>query len=128
MLLKYSLFLNNKQYEQTHLPPRLSIFLIAFCIKIVDALRKKIRDKGIKSVKTMISRVSAQITVPITCLTFVYSKNVPINGQGLGPGTPIFLKKPYGAYPYLRIKSRIRELTPNPSVTSSYFIYPAVLS
>lgn len=26
-----------------------------------------------------------------------------MKGHGLGPGTPIFLKKPYGEYPYLKI-------------------------
>lgn len=66
-----------------------------------------------------ISKVSANIIVSIfhLCLTFLYSKNVPIKGHGVGPQMPIFLKKPYGAYPYLRIKSRIRKPRPsNPSV------------
>lgn len=82
----------------------------------MDALRNRARDRGMKTA------VSAEHPLTITiwpvCLTFLYSKNVPINGKGLGPRMPIFLKKPYGAYPYLRMKSRIRKQRRNPPVVA----------
>ncbi len=40
----YSFFINIEQYMHTHLPPHLPIFLEALCVKIVDALRNKMRE------------------------------------------------------------------------------------
>lgn len=50
------------------------------------------------------SKAEGQVTVPIWLkfLTCPCPKNVPKKGRGLGPLMPIFLKKPYGAYAYLR--------------------------
>lgn len=65
---------------------------------------------------------SILICLPITGLTFLYSKNVPMKGRGLGPWMPIFLKKPYGAYAYLRINNRIRRTEPvNMTFTAAAF-------